>query len=151
MYIIIFPQTFDASDAHGYAFWIYYYSLVVIGSFFMLNLVLGVLSGLVFLKSVSLPVMYTKDIHSQVPINTLDQYAQSTPDQYLIDTWVDTWLILGLYLGRRSVKSWVNLTHWSIQWILDQFNEAVNTLQYINQHLIKCQLGFDRDTEWVLT
>ncbi|KAJ7339584.1 hypothetical protein OS493_005987 [Desmophyllum pertusum] len=37
--------TFDALDTHGYAFWIYYYSLVVIGSFFMLNLVLGVLSG----------------------------------------------------------------------------------------------------------
>ncbi|XP_020626974.1 voltage-dependent R-type calcium channel subunit alpha-1E-like isoform X3 [Orbicella faveolata] len=37
--------TFDAYDAHGYVFWIYYYSLVVIGSFFMLNLVLGVLSG----------------------------------------------------------------------------------------------------------
>lgn len=53
MNMFIFPQTFDASDRHGYAFWIYYYSLVVIGSFFMLNLVLGVLSGLVFLKSVS--------------------------------------------------------------------------------------------------
>ncbi|XP_068694848.1 voltage-dependent calcium channel type A subunit alpha-1-like isoform X3 [Montipora foliosa] len=37
--------TFDAYDTHGYAFWIYYYSLVIIGSFFMLNLVLGVLSG----------------------------------------------------------------------------------------------------------
>lgn len=50
--MFIFPQTFDAYDTHGYAFWIYYYSLVVIGSFFMLNLVLGVLSGWVFLKSV---------------------------------------------------------------------------------------------------
>ncbi|XP_073242529.1 voltage-dependent calcium channel type A subunit alpha-1-like [Porites lutea] len=37
--------TFDAYDTHGYFFWIYYYSLVIIGSFFMLNLVLGVLSG----------------------------------------------------------------------------------------------------------
>ncbi|PFX23935.1 Voltage-dependent calcium channel type A subunit alpha-1 [Stylophora pistillata] len=37
--------TFDAYDRHGYGFWIYYYSLVIIGSFFMLNLVLGVLSG----------------------------------------------------------------------------------------------------------
>ncbi|XP_027058824.1 voltage-dependent N-type calcium channel subunit alpha-1B-like [Pocillopora damicornis] len=37
--------TFYAYDRHGYAFWIYYYSLVIIGSFFMLNLVLGVLSG----------------------------------------------------------------------------------------------------------
>jgi len=45
MMMFIFPQTFDAYDAHGYVFWIYYYSLVVIGSFFMLNLVLGVLSG----------------------------------------------------------------------------------------------------------
>ncbi|KAK2555559.1 Voltage-dependent calcium channel type A subunit alpha-1 [Acropora cervicornis] len=37
--------TFHAADANGYAFWIYYCSLVIIGSFFMLNLVLGVLSG----------------------------------------------------------------------------------------------------------
>ncbi|KAK3700089.1 hypothetical protein QZH41_015046, partial [Actinostola sp. cb2023] len=37
--------TFFAYDKNGIAFWLYYYSLVVIGSFFMLNLVLGVLSG----------------------------------------------------------------------------------------------------------
>lgn len=42
---LFFSQTFDAYDRHGYGFWIYYYSLVIIGSFFMLNLVLGVLSG----------------------------------------------------------------------------------------------------------
>ncbi|XP_048587790.1 voltage-dependent P/Q-type calcium channel subunit alpha-1A isoform X2 [Nematostella vectensis] len=37
--------TFNATDTNGYYFWLYYYSLVIIGSFFMLNLVLGVLSG----------------------------------------------------------------------------------------------------------
>ncbi|CAB3996293.1 voltage-dependent N-type calcium channel subunit alpha-1B-like [Paramuricea clavata] len=37
--------TFDALDNDAYVFWFLYYSLVVIGSFFMLNLVLGVLSG----------------------------------------------------------------------------------------------------------
>ncbi|XP_028408443.1 voltage-dependent R-type calcium channel subunit alpha-1E-like [Dendronephthya gigantea] len=37
--------TFDALDDNAYFFWFLYYSLVVIGSFFMLNLVLGVLSG----------------------------------------------------------------------------------------------------------
>lgn len=40
-----FPQTFDAMDEDGYLYACYYVSLIVIGSFFVLNLVLGVLSG----------------------------------------------------------------------------------------------------------
>jgi len=36
------------NDVHGYGWpWIYFVSLIIIGSFFVLNLVLGVLSGLV--------------------------------------------------------------------------------------------------------
>eukprot|EP00794_Sanderia_malayensis_P016019 gene16019-17636_t len=38
-------NTFYAIDEHGYIYSLYYVSLIVIGSFFMLNLVLGVLSG----------------------------------------------------------------------------------------------------------
>lgn len=37
--------TFDAMDENGYLYACYYVSLIVIGSFFVLNLVLGVLSG----------------------------------------------------------------------------------------------------------
>eukprot|EP00111_Clytia_hemisphaerica_P002564 TCONS_00007303-protein len=37
--------TFDVADKNGYIFWIYYFSLNIIGAQFMLNLVLGVLSG----------------------------------------------------------------------------------------------------------
>ncbi|KAM7445212.1 hypothetical protein ABFA07_006340 [Porites harrisoni] len=37
--------TFDAMDSDGYLYACYYVSLIVIGSFFVLNLVLGVLSG----------------------------------------------------------------------------------------------------------
>ena len=37
--------SFDVLDKHGFGFWIYYYSLNIIGAQFMLNLVLGVLSG----------------------------------------------------------------------------------------------------------
>jgi len=34
------------NDVHGYGWpWIYFVSLIIIGSFFVLNLVLGVLSG----------------------------------------------------------------------------------------------------------
>ena len=40
-----FSQTFDAMDEDGYLYACYYVSLIVIGSFFVLNLVLGVLSG----------------------------------------------------------------------------------------------------------
>ena len=43
--LAVLLQTFKTVDEHGYFFWMYYYSLVVIGTFFMLNLVLGVLSG----------------------------------------------------------------------------------------------------------
>ena len=43
--IPFFLQTFDVMDESGYIFSLYYISLIVIGSFFMLNLVLGVLSG----------------------------------------------------------------------------------------------------------
>ena len=42
---IFFPQTFYAMDEDGYLYACYYVSLIVIGSFFVLNLVLGVLSG----------------------------------------------------------------------------------------------------------
>ena len=46
MLLIFFvPQTFDAMDQDGYLYACYYVSLIVIGSFFVLNLVLGVLSG----------------------------------------------------------------------------------------------------------
>lgn len=38
-------QTFGLMDESGYIWSTYYISLIVIGSFFMLNLVLGVLSG----------------------------------------------------------------------------------------------------------
>ena len=41
----IMYNTFYAIDEHGYLWAAYYISLIVIGSFFMLNLVLGVLSG----------------------------------------------------------------------------------------------------------
>ena len=37
--------TFDVADVNGYYFWVFYYVLHVIGAQFMLNLVLGVLSG----------------------------------------------------------------------------------------------------------
>ena len=37
--------SFDVLDKNGIGFWIYYYSLNIIGAQFMLNLVLGVLSG----------------------------------------------------------------------------------------------------------
>ncbi|KAK3737051.1 hypothetical protein QZH41_016673, partial [Actinostola sp. cb2023] len=37
--------TFDAIDTNGYLYSVYFVTLIVIGSFFMLNLVLGVLSG----------------------------------------------------------------------------------------------------------
>ena len=37
--------SFDVLDLHGIGFWVYYYSLNIIGAQFMLNLVLGVLSG----------------------------------------------------------------------------------------------------------
>ena len=37
--------SFDVLDKYGIGFWIYYYSLNIIGAQFMLNLVLGVLSG----------------------------------------------------------------------------------------------------------
>ncbi|XP_078343776.1 voltage-dependent L-type calcium channel subunit alpha-1D-like isoform X1 [Oculina patagonica] len=41
----IMYKTFDAMDRDGYLYACYYVSLIVIGSFFVLNLVLGVLSG----------------------------------------------------------------------------------------------------------
>ncbi|XP_047134676.1 voltage-dependent N-type calcium channel subunit alpha-1B isoform X1 [Hydra vulgaris] len=41
----IMYDTFDVYDKNGLFFWIYYYSLNIIGAKFMLNLVLGVLSG----------------------------------------------------------------------------------------------------------
>ncbi|XP_022780550.1 voltage-dependent N-type calcium channel subunit alpha-1B-like isoform X2 [Stylophora pistillata] len=41
----IMYDTFDAMDTDGYLYACYYVSLIVIGSFFVLNLVLGVLSG----------------------------------------------------------------------------------------------------------
>nr|XP_058951235.1 voltage-dependent N-type calcium channel subunit alpha-1B-like isoform X1 [Pocillopora verrucosa]XP_058951236.1 voltage-dependent N-type calcium channel subunit alpha-1B-like isoform X1 [Pocillopora verrucosa]XP_058951237.1 voltage-dependent N-type calcium channel subunit alpha-1B-like isoform X1 [Pocillopora verrucosa]XP_058951238.1 voltage-dependent N-type calcium channel subunit alpha-1B-like isoform X1 [Pocillopora verrucosa] len=41
----IMYKTFDAMDEDGYLYACYYVSLIVIGSFFVLNLVLGVLSG----------------------------------------------------------------------------------------------------------
>ncbi|KAJ7334442.1 Voltage-dependent L-type calcium channel subunit alpha-1D [Desmophyllum pertusum] len=41
----IMYRTFDAMDQGGYLYACYYVSLIVIGSFFVLNLVLGVLSG----------------------------------------------------------------------------------------------------------
>ena len=37
--------SFDVLDKYGIGFWVYYYSLNIIGAQFMLNLVLGVLSG----------------------------------------------------------------------------------------------------------
>ena len=37
--------TFDVADVHRIGFWIFYYTLNIVGSQFMLNLVLGVLSG----------------------------------------------------------------------------------------------------------
>ena len=42
-------QTFDVFDEHGTFIWAYYYTLHIIGAQFMLNLVLGVLSGYVFI------------------------------------------------------------------------------------------------------
>ncbi|XP_048587004.1 voltage-dependent calcium channel type A subunit alpha-1-like isoform X2 [Nematostella vectensis] len=41
----IMYSTFEAIDRDGYLYSVYFVSLIVIGSFFMLNLVLGVLSG----------------------------------------------------------------------------------------------------------
>lgn len=43
-FLLLF-QTFQAIDRRGYLYSVYFVSLIVIGSFFMLNLVLGVLSG----------------------------------------------------------------------------------------------------------
>lgn len=40
-------QTFDVFDKDGTFIWAYYYTLHIIGAQFMLNLVLGVLSGYV--------------------------------------------------------------------------------------------------------
>lgn len=41
-----FPSSFQMQDAMGYELpWVYFVSLVIFGSFFVLNLVLGVLSG----------------------------------------------------------------------------------------------------------
>lgn len=41
-----FPLPFQMQDAMGYELpWVYFVSLVIFGSFFVLNLVLGVLSG----------------------------------------------------------------------------------------------------------
>lgn len=41
-----FPPLFQMQDAMGYELpWVYFVSLVIFGSFFVLNLVLGVLSG----------------------------------------------------------------------------------------------------------
>lgn len=43
---IIMSILFQTNDALGSAFnWVYFVPLIVLGSFFMLNLVLGVLSG----------------------------------------------------------------------------------------------------------
>lgn len=40
------PSSFQMQDAMGYELpWVYFVSLVIFGSFFVLNLVLGVLSG----------------------------------------------------------------------------------------------------------
>ena len=42
--------SFQTNDALGSVFnWVFFIPLIVVGSFFMLNLVLGVLSGYVFL------------------------------------------------------------------------------------------------------
>jgi len=47
--------TVQTNDAFGSTFpWIYYIPLIIIGSFFMLNLVLGVLSGSVYISVSSL-------------------------------------------------------------------------------------------------
>lgn len=41
-----YPWSFQMQDAMGYELpWVYFVSLVIFGSFFVLNLVLGVLSG----------------------------------------------------------------------------------------------------------
>lgn len=41
-----FVLLFQMNDAYGVLFnWIYFVPLIILGSFFMLNLVLGVLSG----------------------------------------------------------------------------------------------------------
>lgn len=41
-----FGFLFQMNDAHGSLYnWMYFVPLIVLGSFFMLNLVLGVLSG----------------------------------------------------------------------------------------------------------
>jgi hypothetical protein len=46
IYISIIVFYFQTNDAFGpYFNWIYFYPLIILGSFFMLNLVLGVLSG----------------------------------------------------------------------------------------------------------
>ena len=44
--IFVFYFVFQTNDALGSSFnWIYFFPLIILGSFFMLNLVLGVLSG----------------------------------------------------------------------------------------------------------
>ena len=45
MCLIVYFQTFDVFDRRKYYIWIYYYTMNIIGAQFMLNLVLGVLSG----------------------------------------------------------------------------------------------------------
>jgi hypothetical protein len=50
--IVVFFSVCQTNDALGSLFnWVYFIPLIVIGSFFMLNLVLGVLSGYVLLPS----------------------------------------------------------------------------------------------------
>lgn len=44
--LLVSPPFFQTNDAAGNTWnWLYFIPLIIIGSFFMLNLVLGVLSG----------------------------------------------------------------------------------------------------------
>lgn len=85
-----FPQT---NDAMGNAYnWIYFVPLIILGSFFMLNLVLGVLSGYV-----------NQIIDHYIPIDSL----------YVVITFENVF-----YIWRESKRSLVikigNATHF--QW-----------------------------------
>ena len=53
-------------DANGVGFWVYFYSLNIIGAQFMLNLVLGVLSGYVYTYLLSYLVSSFSSFHTEI-------------------------------------------------------------------------------------
>jgi len=89
------------NDVHGYGWpWIYFVSLIIIGSFFVLNLVLGVLSGLV--RGFFLPSRPTKH-YPPLPESAFDH---SVIHQAPIDCEFIVWSSQFLVIRTCCNKGW---------------------------------------------